>query len=146
MLVSMHIGVSTLGNLVAMSIVSRVGAQRLVYGAFFLLAAGIGGAALAPSLPLLFVAQFCIGLSSGIAYPVLMGLSIQNVADAERTTAMGLHQAVYAIGMFSGPWLSGLLADAIDIRPMFGVTAFFCLAVGSLLNRWQVSTPPVGEG
>jgi MFS family permease len=139
--VSMHIGVSTLGNLVAMSIVSRVGARRLVYLAFLLLATGIGGAALAPSLPLLFVAQFCIGLSSGVAYPVLMGLSIRHVADDERTTAMGLHQAVYAIGMFSGPWLSGLLADAITIRPMFGVTAFFCLALGLLVNRGLTSRP-----
>jgi MFS family permease len=140
-LVSMHIGVSTLGNLVAMSIVSRIGARRLVYLAFLLLATGIGGAALAPSLSLLFVAQFCIGLSSGIAYPVLMGLSIRYVADIERTTAMGLHQAVYAIGMFSGPWLSGLLADAINIRPMFGVTAFFCLALGLLVNRGLTSRP-----
>jgi DHA1 family multidrug resistance protein-like MFS transporter len=58
------------------------------------------------------------------------------VADAERTTAMGLHQAVYAIGMFGGPWLSGLLADAMGIRPMFGVTAFLCLALGLLMTRW----------
>ena len=42
---------------------------------------------------------------------------------------MGLHQAVYAIGMFAGPWLSGILADAMGIRPMFGVTAFACLGL-----------------
>jgi DHA1 family multidrug resistance protein-like MFS transporter len=65
-----------------------------------------------------------------------MGLSIQYVADAERTTAMGLHQAVYAIGMFGGPWLSGLLADAMGIRLTFGMTAFLCLALGLLLTRW----------
>jgi DHA1 family multidrug resistance protein-like MFS transporter len=49
---------------------------------------------------------------------------------------MGLHQAVYAIGMFGGPWLSGLLADAVGIRPMFGVTAGLCLALGLLVNHW----------
>jgi DHA1 family multidrug resistance protein-like MFS transporter len=65
-----------------------------------------------------------------------MGLSIQYVADAERTTAMGLHQAVYAIGMFGGPWLSGRLADAIGIRPTFGVTAFICLTLGLLVAHW----------
>jgi MFS family permease len=48
---------------------------------------------------------------------------------------MGLHQAVYAIGMFGGPWLSGLLADAMGIRPMFGVTAFVCLALGLFATR-----------
>ncbi len=135
-LVSMNIGVVTLGNLMATAIVRRVGARRLVYLGFVLLSAGIGGAALAPSLPLIFVAQFCIGLGQGISYPVLMGLSIQHVADAERTTAMGLHQAVYAIGMFGGPWLSGMLADAMGIRSTFGVTAFFCLVVGLFVTRW----------
>jgi len=136
MLMSLHIGVVILGNLVATAIVSRIGARRLVYLGFVLLSTGIGGAALAPSLPLIFVSQFCIGLAQGISYPVLMGLSIQYVADAERTTAMGLHQAVYAMGMFGGPWLSGLLADAIGIRLTFGVTAFICLALGLLVTRW----------
>jgi MFS family permease len=135
MLMSMHIGMVTLGILVATAIVSRIGARRLVYISFVLLSTGIGGAALAPSLSLIFVSQFCIGLAQGISYPVLMGLSIQYVADAERTTAMGLHQAVYAIGMFGGPWLSGRLTDVMGIRPMFGVTAFICLALGLLVTH-----------
>jgi MFS family permease len=135
MLMSMHIGVAMLGNLMATAIVSRIGARRLVYLSFVLLSTGIGGAALAPSLLLIFVSQFCIGLAQGISYPVLMGLSIQDVADAERTTAMGLHQAVYAIGMFGGPWLSGLLADAMGIRLTFGVTAFLCLVLGLFVTH-----------
>ncbi|MFZ5916745.1 MAG: MFS transporter [Chloroflexota bacterium] len=137
-LVSLHIGLSTLGNLAAMAAVHRLGARRLVDVSFVLLALGIGGVALASSLPLLFAAQFLIGLASGVVYPVLMGLSIRFVADAERTTAMGLHQAVYAAGMFSGPWLSGLLAQALGIQTMFGLTAFACLAIGLLVARWLV--------
>jgi MFS family permease len=134
-LMSMHIGVVVLGNLLTTVIVRRIGARRLVYIGFVLLSAGIGGAALAPSLPLIFVSQFWIGLGQGISYSVLMGLSIRYVADAERTTAMGLHQAVYAIGMFGGPWLSGRLADAVGIRPVFGVTAFVCLALGLFVTH-----------
>jgi MFS family permease len=135
MLVSMHVGVVITGNLVATAVVNRVGLQRLVYLSFVLLSVGIGGAALTTALPPLFVSQFCIGLSMGIIYPVLMGMSIRHVADTKRTTAMGLHQAVYAVGMFGGPWVSGWLADVIGIRPTFGVTAFLCLALGTLLNR-----------
>jgi MFS family permease len=135
LLMSMHIGVVVLGNLLTMVIVRRIGARRLVYIGFVLLSAGIGGAALAPSPPLIFVSQFWIGLGQGISYSVLMGLSIRYVADAERTTAMGLHQAVYAIGMFGGPWLSGLLADAVGIRPVFGVTAFVCLVLGLFVTH-----------
>lgn len=136
LLMSLHIGVVTLMTLVATAIVNRVGARRLVYVTFGLMAAGIGVAALAPSLEFVFVAQFCLGVAQGLGYPVLMGLSIRDVDDTERTTAMGLHQAVYAIGMFAGPWLSGLLADALGIRPMFAVTAFACLAVGILLTHF----------
>jgi MFS family permease len=139
MLVSMPISLVVLGNLLATTIVSRIGARRMVYLSFLLLSVGIGVAAMAPSLLWLFIAQFCIGLSTGISYPVLMGLSIRYVVDAERTTAMGLHQSVYAIGMFGGPWVSGWLADWVGIRPMFGVTAFFCLALGLLVNRWLIS-------
>jgi len=135
-LVSMHIGLVVLGNLMATAIMRRIGTRWLVNVSFVLLSAGIGVAALAASPPLLFIAQFCIGISTGISYPVLMGMSIQYVEDAERATALGFHQAVYAIGMFAGPLVSGWLAEAIGIRPMFGVTAFLCLALALLLNRW----------
>jgi MFS family permease len=130
LMVSMHLGVIALGNLAASALVNRISSQRLVYFGFGLVASGIGLAALAPSLAVLFVAQFCLGLGQGMNGPVLLGLSIRYVADAERTTAVGLHQSVYALGMFAGPWLSGILAEAMGLRPMFGVTACACLLVG----------------
>ncbi len=135
-LLSLNIGVYTFGNLVATSIANRIGARNLVYLGFGLLVLGVGGAAVAPSLAVIFAVQFVIGLGQGISYPVLMGLSIRHVDDAQRTTAMGLHQSVYAIGMFAGPAVSGALADAIGIRPMFGVTAAACLLLGFLGTRW----------
>jgi MFS family permease len=135
-LLSLNLGVYTLGNLLATSISVRIGARKLVYIGFALLAIGMGGAALVPSLALIFVMQFAIGLGQGISYPVLMGMSIRHVPDGERTTAMGLHQSVYAIGMFAGPALSGVLADAVGIRPMFGITAGVCLFLGVMATRW----------
>jgi MFS family permease len=138
LMVSMHLGVFTLGNLTAAAIANRFGARRLAYFGFALLSVGLGGGALAPHLSVLFVAQFCVGLAVGIARPVLMGMSIRHVEEANRTTAMGLHQAVYAIGMLGGPGLSGALADGLGIRPMFGVTAILCLMLGWLGTRWLV--------
>jgi MFS family permease len=134
-LVSLHIGLVSVGSFAAAAVARRVGTRRLMVAGFLALALGIGGAALAPALPWIFGAQVCIGLAQGISYPVLMGMSIENVSDAERTTATGLHQAVYAIGMFAGPWLSGLLADALGIPAMFGVTAVGCLAASAFLLR-----------
>jgi MFS family permease len=132
LMVSVNIAVLMLGNLATTAIVRRIGARALAYLSFGALSLGIGMAALAPSLPFLFMSQVCIGLSQGIGGPVLMGMSIRYVIDAERTTAMGLHQAVYAIGMFAGPGLSGVLAENMGIRPMFGLTALACLAIGFL--------------
>jgi DHA1 family multidrug resistance protein-like MFS transporter len=62
-LASMHLGLATVGSLVVATIASRIGPRRLVYSGFALLSLGVGIAALASSLPLVFVAQFCIGLS-----------------------------------------------------------------------------------
>ncbi len=51
---------------------------------------------------------------------------------------MGLHQAIYAIGMFLGPWMSGIVAQWIGIRPMFDATAVGALALGFLGTRMLV--------
>jgi len=66
-----------------------------------------------------------------------MGLSIEQVDGARRSTAMGIHQSVYAIGMFVGPWMGGILADAVGIRWMFGSVAVFCLLATNILIRFQ---------
>lgn len=138
--VSVNIGLAVLGNLTAAAIVHRTGVRRLLYPGFIILAVGLGVVAIAPSLLILFGGQILLGLAEGVLYPTLMGLSIRFVADAERTTAMGLHQAVYALGTFAGPWFSGILAEAIGLQPMFGVTAFACLVASLLLTSQLVTS------
>ena len=135
LMVSVNIGVQTLANLAASSLSRRTGARVLVYAGFVLMALGLAGAALAPTIGALWAAQLVLGLSQGLAYPVLMGLSIRHVDESQRASAMGLHQAVYAIGMFAGPWLGGILAQAIGLRPMFAVTAGALLLFGLLGAR-----------
>ncbi|HMN28007.1 MAG TPA: MFS transporter [Caldilineaceae bacterium] len=135
LMTSLSILVVVLGNLTTTWLVGRFGAQRLCYCSFFLLAAGVGLAAVAHALWLVFVVQIFIGFAQGIGSPVLMGLSIRFVGRDERNTAMGLHQAVYAVGMFTGPWLSGLLAAAWGLPPMFAVTALGALVLGWLGTR-----------
>jgi len=141
LLVSLHLGLLVVGNFLAALTLRRIGARRLVVLCVAVMAASMGAMALATSLPLLFVAQFWMGLAHGIIYPVVMGMSIEYVADAERTTAMGVHQSIYAIGIFGGPWLSGLLAEALGLRPMFLVTALAFLVAGLVLSRFLVGAP-----
>jgi MFS family permease len=130
LMVSLTVGFFALGNLSATWASRRFASQKLVLFGLVTSSLGLAAAALAPSLALIYLAQFLIGLSGGLSYPVLMGMSIEHVDDAQRSTAMGLHQAVYAIGMFAGPWLSGILADAMGIQPMFLVTAAATFLLG----------------
>ena len=135
MLTTLQIGMFTLGNVFATWSARRIRAERLVFLGLVGLSVGVAGAAVVSSLPLLFAMQACIGLAMGVTYPVLMGMSIQNVTGTERATAMGWHQAIYAIGMFAGPAFSGGIADALGIQPMFAATAGACLVLGLIGTR-----------
>lgn len=129
-LLSLNLLIGLAGNSLAATLAERIGQRRMVMLSFALLGGGILGAAWAPSLPFVFAFQFCIGLGFGIGYPLLMGLSINRVDAAERTTAMGLHQSVYSLGMFLGPWLSGMLAAALNIPLMFVIIGLLILTLG----------------
>jgi MFS family permease len=135
LMVSLNLVFLTLGNLGASAAAGRIGGQRIVYASFVILSAGVAGTAIAHTVAMLFVSQALIGLGTGLGYPVLMGMSIERVVDDERTTAMGLHQSVYAAGMFAGPWLGGILASAMGVQPMFAATAAASLTLGVLGTR-----------
>lgn len=128
--ISLNTALAVAGNMITAALVKRIGTYRLLYLSFVLMACGIGVAALASHLFMIFLALCALGLASGIGYPLLMGMSIEQVHDNERATAMGIHQAIYALGMFSGPWISGMLADVIGIQATLGVNAFLCLFLG----------------
>ena len=111
-------------------ITKHVGPRRVVILCFALMFIGSMLAAVAGSVPTLIAGQTCLGLGLGFGYPSLMGLSIRNVIENERTIAMGIHQTLYALGMFAGPAASGVLAQAVGIHLMFGITAVVSLALG----------------
>ena len=139
LLVSFNIGVVLVGNLVASTLLRFTTPKSLVYVGFGITAVGVFLAGQANYLTWIYVSQLIIGLGNGLAYPLLMGMSIEYVKENRRSTAMGLHQAVYAIGMFAGPWISGILADRLGIQPMFTLTAVVILVVSigttSLLRK-----------
>lgn len=135
LLVSLNLGIAMLGNLLVSSIARRFGNLRLVYAGYAILIAGLAVAALANNLALIFLAQALLGFGAGISYPLFMGMSIEKVSEQERATAMGLHQAVYAIGMFAGPWLSGILADLTGVQPMFAITGVASLVLAFGMAR-----------
>jgi MFS family permease len=128
---SMLIGTNIMGitaaTLLNTLVLKRGGHIRILLSGALLFFFGIMLIAFSPSRGYLFAGTGCMGFAFGIVYPILVGMSIQKVERSQRTTAMGIHQAFYAIGMFTGPWLTGIIADYLDIRPTFFLTAGFYL-------------------
>lgn len=68
---------------------------------------------------LLVATQALAGIGRGFTTPVLMALSIKHMSGGRRATAMGFYQAIYGFGMFAGPYLMGILGDALTLRQGF---------------------------
>jgi len=123
------------GSFGASYVAKRFGARRMVTLSFLLYFSGSLVAAFTHSIAAMITAIIILGLGTGINYPTLMGLSIRRVIESERSIAMGLHQTVYAVGMFAGPAFCGILAQDFGIQRMFAITAAIALILG-LLGSW----------
>jgi MFS family permease len=145
LLMTLNIVANMAANLFATAVAGRGGRKILLYGSFAAFAAGAVLAAVSGSVALLFVSTVVMGLANGLFFPILLGLSIEGVDAFHRSTAMGIHQAVYAVGMFSGPWISGIIADAVGIRGMFAIVAAFSLVAPSALMSRNRPAPDAGK-
>lgn len=96
--------------------------REMVLWGFALSAAATVAIPLFPSLPALFVSQALGGFGRGLIFSVLMGLAIKTVPHEKRATAMGFFQSIYALGMFAGPVVAGIVAE------WFGLTGAFAAA------------------
>ena len=102
------------------------------------LALGIGLRQTA-ALPLLILTQSIAGLARGLLQTSLMSQSILAVPSAERATAMGVFQAVYASGMLLGPLVGGRLADAVGLNALFWLAGLMSTVGAVVVLR---ATPP----
>ncbi len=130
LLISLNIVSIAAANLLNTILLKRVRHTLLLSSGALLFFAGIVVIALSPSLAWIYPGTMTMGFAFGLVYPILLGMSIHKVEQSQRSTAMGINQALYSIGMFTGPWLTGIIADSIGIRHTFLVTAgFFLMAV-----------------
>jgi len=117
-------GCQTLSMLLSGTLVTpRLGYKATVGAAYISIACATVATPFIRDLRLLFVIQGLGAMGRGLAYPVLMGLAIQGMPQEERAAAMGFFQAVYAIGMFSGPAISGFIGHTFGLQGVF-----FCSA------------------
>ncbi|GAG17308.1 unnamed protein product, partial [marine sediment metagenome] len=116
LMVGLNLAVYTAANLMNTLIVKRVNHALVLYTGVLVTTGAITLIALSDRIALLFVGAALMGLANGFTYPTLMGLAIKDIDQSLRSSAMGIHQSIYAIGMFAGPWIGGILAEAMGIR------------------------------
>jgi DHA1 family multidrug resistance protein-like MFS transporter len=121
-IISLYLASIIAGNFVNTLMLKRVRHTALLTAGSFIYFCGIMVIALPGTLSMIFVGTALMGFAFGIVYPILIGMSIQKVDRAQRNTAMGIHQSLYAVGMWTGPWLAGIVADLLGIRKMFMIT------------------------
>ncbi|MEC7880995.1 MAG: MFS transporter [Chloroflexota bacterium] len=81
------------------------------------------------SLSLLIILRLIAGLGVGIVFSSLMGLIVREFQENYQASAMGIFQAIYAIGMFSGPLISGIIASNFGISYVFAFSSFISLMI-----------------
>lgn len=112
----------------------KYGEKNTVTTGFILLAVSCLLVPLLNQLYLLYFNQILNGFAQGMILPILMGLSIKNVAAHRRGTAMGFFQAIYGLGMFAGPLLVGTISDFSSMK--IGFLFIGCVGLlGACLSR-----------
>ncbi len=109
----------TVATLAGVPLGGRLGDRRTMVVGMLLMAAGIMAIPLSHDLEALAALQGVIGFGRGMIYPVMMAITIRSVQQSQRATAMGIFQAVYAIGMFLGPATGGMVADTLGLTNTF---------------------------
>ncbi len=101
---------------------------------------------LTPSFPWLTATQALNGAAQGLHLPLLLTLAIQDISSEKRATAMGFYQAVYAIGMFFGPFLAGSLNQLAGLPGGFVFGGALALGAAALTLLWKQRQPAAELG
>lgn len=84
------------------------------------------------SVIMLYCLQIAAGLTMGLILPLLMGESLKNIPSEKKGTAMGFYQALYGIGMVSGPYAVGLTTRYLNIRIGYIMVLAICTGAAAL--------------
>ena len=77
----------------------------------------------------IFAIEFASGFVSSFGLALYMALAVRNIPEAKKSSAMGVYQAIYALGVFAGPAISGMFIQ------QFGYTvAFLLIGMFALVN------------
>jgi MFS transporter, DHA1 family, multidrug resistance protein len=100
-------------------LVPLLGEWKALKMAFFLTSIFTFLIPLVQNKALFLAVQVFSGFSLGLIFPLLLGLAIEKIASEKRATAMGAYQAIYAIGIFGGPFFAGIFNSILGIQAGF---------------------------
>ncbi len=126
-------GANAIATLGSPFLAERIGARTTIVLGILVQAAGAAMVPFSHSFEPLLLSQVLVGGGRAMLYPVTMALSVNAVGPADRATAMGVYQAVYAVGMFAGPASAGLIGDALGMASVFFVSTLVTLTAVPLM-------------
>lgn len=127
-----NLGFSALGSLGAAWAWGRLGYRSTITLSSLLIGGSLLAVPFITIVPVLMIVQICYGIGSGILMTLFMVLSIRGFPQEQQATAMGVFQAVYAVGMLAGPLASGFLGSELGLSTVFYLSALFSLLIIAL--------------
>ena len=92
---------------------------------------------MADSFLWLCITQIFNGFAQGLIFPLLLGKAVATIEYSKRATAMGFYQAVYAIGMFIGPFVAGWANSMWGLEGGFRLAGMVALCASGLAFYWM---------
>ncbi|MEA4853211.1 MAG: MFS transporter [Christensenella sp.] len=108
----------------------KIGGIKCVVGAFLIDAFACIPFFYHINLPVVFLMQVLSGIGYGILTSALAGFVIKAVTPAQRSTATGIFQSVYAIGIFVGPVIAGAVIEYASFDAAYWVIGAISAAAG----------------
>lgn len=103
--------------------------NKLVLSACFLLTAVfLFAVPFTHTLASLSSVHFFIGLALGFIFPLLLSEVVLASPPAFKMSAMGFFQSFYALGIFLGPLVAGVIAEKLSLSAVFTATGLLCIA------------------
>ncbi|MDR1061600.1 MAG: MFS transporter [Clostridiales bacterium] len=125
----------------------KIGARSQMAAAFLMIAAYCAVVPNSRSMAWIFAAQAVAGLGHAVAMALTMARALRGVPQAARSTAMGIYQSVYGLGMTLGPVLMGAILELAGGMAGGSAPAFYSMAAISAAGAlWSAAALKESRG
>lgn len=125
-------------KIIASQAVEQAPRNRVIAGGFFLLVGYLLILAMAGNVWIILVGQVIAAFGSALLNSLLLAECVKDTGPGERSTVVGIYQAVYGVGMTLGPIWMGWLLERGSRFASCGIFALFVALTGVLvLIKWQ---------